>query len=139
MVIFAILVSFCCILPRKPTFFAIFFSVVPTCCLKLSFSSISTPKYFIEATLAICSPSRLVGLSVCSGYFLDFSISTTFVLSQPSGIMRVLIISLKIPSRYRFVSTCKNLNLFRLAPVQSYCTGPWLLSPKKINYLMGIM
>jgi hypothetical protein len=138
MVIFAVLVSFCCILPRKPTFFAIFFSVVSTCCLKLSVSSISTPKFFIEA---ICYPSifRLVGLSVCSEYFLDFSISTTFVLSQPSGIMRVLIISLKIPSRYRFVSTCKNLNLFRLAPVQSYCTGPELLSPKKINYLMGIM
>jgi hypothetical protein len=46
------------------------------------------------------------------GSFLGFSIGTTFVLSQLSGI----IISLKIPSRYRFVSSGKNLNMINFIP-----------------------
>jgi hypothetical protein len=62
---------------------------------------------------------KVVGISVSvrsSGSFLSFSIGTTFVLNQLSVMLPELIISLKIPSRYRFASSGKNLDLKNFLP-----------------------
>jgi hypothetical protein len=63
--------------------------------------------------------SRLIGMyeSVSSGCFFDFSIGTTLVLNQLTRILRVLIISLKTPSRHHFAaSSGKNFNIMIFIP-----------------------
>jgi hypothetical protein len=77
--------------------------------------------------------SNLISLyeSKSSGSFLGFSIGTTIVLRQLSGTMLVLIISLNIPSRYRFAFSAKNLIIMNFIPsspcAEHFCTGQKLL------------